>query len=184
MGDPRLPSFSLPVLSLFLLHLPPHELFTFKLRQIIGNVWFEKCAVFACFLFLFLFISFVTDNVTRDWWQFDSNHSTGLVIFWMSQDQALLEMIRFPKALTVPINRADTVLVTSNKSLFQLFSAGVFGLWTFVWAKWSQLTRWSLWGFVDLESTGFALIFLPCKETWKIHCRLTHTVVDNSQYWQ
>lgn len=120
---------------------------------------FEKCAGFcARFLFLFSFIS-TRLFVTGDWWQIYRKHSTGLITFW--------RMVRFSKPWLVPLTRPITYTLIATVTI------PAFSLWICLVCGPSD-HNWQGETCEDLESTGFALIFISCEET----------VVDNSQYWQ
>lgn len=85
--------------------------------------------------------------------------------------------------LSFPIKQPHSA-ARSDKSVFQLFLRGFVQFVNISWAKWLQLTRYSHWGFMDLESTGSASTFHPRKETRKFRCCLPSRVVGNSQSWQ
>lgn len=113
--------------------------------------------------FFFSFMIFVSDDVARDCWSFF--------------------FLQVSKAPSVPINQPHST-ARSDKSVFQLFLCGFVQFVKISWAKWLQLTRYSHWGFMDLESTGLASIFHSRKETRKFRCCLPSRVVGNSQSWQ
>lgn len=113
--------------------------------------------------FFFSFMIFVSDDVARDCWSFF--------------------FLQVSKAPSVPINQPHST-ARSDKSVFQLFLCGFVQFLKISWAKWLQLTRYSHWGFMDLESTGLASIFHSRKETRKFRCCLPSRVVGNSQSWQ
>lgn len=113
--------------------------------------------------FFFSFMIFVSDDVARDCWSFF--------------------FLQVSKAPSVPINQPHST-ARSDKSVFQLFLCGFVQFVKISWAKWLQLTRYSHWGFMDLESTGLASIFHLRKETRKFRCCLPSRVVGNSQSWQ
>lgn len=73
----------------------------------IGNVQWQACGSFLL-LCLFLFMSFVTDDVVRHWWAY-RNYSGGLIMYFRVLIPGLIQADQDSNASTVPINRAGSV---------------------------------------------------------------------------
>lgn len=126
----------------------------------------------------------MTDNCRCFVWTVSSFSSLSWSLSrMMSQETAGVFFFQVSKAPSVPINQPHST-ARSDKSVFQLFLCGFVQFVKISWAKWLQLTRYSHWGFMDLESTGLASIFHSRKETRKFRCCLPSRVVGNSQSWQ
>lgn len=126
----------------------------------------------------------MTDNCRCFVWTVSSFSSLSWSLSrMMSQETAGVFFFQVSKAPSVPINQPHST-ARSDKSVFQLFLCGFVQFVNISWAKWLQLTRYSHWGFMDLESTGLASIFHSRKETRKFRCCLPSRVVGNSQSWQ